>query len=121
MSDKYDDAIAYLTEHPDEVENAWKRPYTYGPIGRTAHVAGCLFQGVCRTAAEYYDVRNPMGCLTQLKMYPDNYKYACSPETREEIIKDPEIPARSGCFSLDDLQRFAYWQRRLDQELNREV
>ena len=35
MSDKYDDAVAYLTAHPDEISWAWGRP--------AVHEAGCLF------------------------------------------------------------------------------
>ena len=53
MRDKYDDAIAYLTEHPEQIHQVWNNPEKYP--------AGCLFEYAGDPHAR------DIGCLTLIR------------------------------------------------------
>lgn len=56
------------------------------------------------------------GCLTQVKGNP--YSWAWTDELTDEIRRDPLIPASPKHIKTrEQLERFAYWQRRLDREI----
>lgn len=107
MKDKYDIAIEYLTEYPEEILDTWNSPFNY------PH--GCLFQMV--TPSGNYQTpewnSDQCGCLTQVKYksYP-----AWTPELTNEICNDERIPS-SRNITVADLPVFAEWQRRLDREI----
>jgi len=107
MPDKYDKAIAYLTQHPKEIMDAW---YDGGVCQLpSAHPAACLFQ---------YAGNSPFkccGCLTMVK----NGCRAETPELTKAIRADERIPNGCEAITLEHLPVFAEWQRRLDKELNR--
>lgn len=102
--DKYDRAVAYLTEHPEEIQEAWANPIR--------HEAGCIFgyaAGPDRKMIHY------IGCLTQIK----GGLFRAETEALTEAIRaDVRIPDRFDITVLN-LPVFAEWQRRLDVELNR--
>ena len=95
MPDKYDAAIEYLTEHPDEILPAWNTPYE--------HRAGCLFVYTAPGC----------GCLTQIRYG----KPAPTPELAREIGSDKRIPHLGRDITLLHLPVFAEWNRRLDREI----
>lgn len=114
MGDKYDKAIAYLTEHPEEIFNAWS-------INGTAddpreHPAHCLFQ---RTDGNDYDDDSHCGCLTEVKAMCDKRPRAPTYALTIAIRNDTRIPTDVEQITVADLPVFAEWQRRIDKELNR--
>ncbi len=102
MSDKYDEAVAYLTKHPRKIFDAWDLP------DETPH--GCLFMPVRG------DYSFCCGCLTEVA---SGLRRACTNELTEAIRADVRIPTNPREITPDDLPVFAEWQRRIDLELNR--
>ncbi len=96
MRDKYDEAIDYLTESPDEILDAWDEALY--------HSAGDLF----RYCGDGYRC----GCLTQVKA--GQYE-AATPELTTEIRADHRIPSDPESITVLDLPVFAEWQRRMDK------
>lgn len=111
MKDKYDIAIEYLTEHPEEIYATWSTP--------SGSPHGCLFQMV--TPSGNYQTpewnSDQCGCLTQVKYtsYP-----AWTSELTDEIRDDERIPSLRN-ITVADLPVFAEWQRRLDREIRNVV
>lgn len=106
--DKYDLAIDYLTEHPDEIYDSWNDGIvTYN---NPHPVSSCLFGS---TGALY-----ACGCLTQVKSgrFPAN-----NDELTRAIRADERIPEDAHYITINNLPVFAEWQRRLDKELGRIV
>lgn len=107
--DKYDKAIEYLTEHPEEIKKAWGYCST--------HEAGCLF--------DYAGSKFGCGCLTLVRdsfLFPQKYHVpfvAQTPELTEAIGRDERIPYSENDITLDHLPVFAEWQRKLDKYLAR--
>lgn len=100
--DKYDDAVAYLTEHPNEIYDAWCTP--------SSHPAGCLFTYVGPEPTD-----NAYGCLTQIHRFPTAYK-AFTPELKERIIASKALTSiKHESITVDKLKYFAMWQRRIDK------
>lgn len=130
--DKYDQAIAYLTDFPNEIEQAWAQP--------ADHPAGCLFQQASRInlSTGNFEKQHPVeagehviciGCLTQIRRdakdilpvinYVNIPYCAITPDLTKEIALDTRIPDSPDRVGLEHLPVFAEWQRRLDKELNR--
>lgn len=117
--DKYDRAIAYLTEHPEQIRDAWSGAYE--------HPGGSLFRFAGPSA--YLDcpdwTKQICGCLTQISKTADwlpddpNKYVAWTPELTEAIAADERIPKRPEHIRVEHLPVFAEWQRKLDRELNR--
>ena len=95
-TDEYDEAVTYLTQHPDEIIAAWNYPWY--------HSAGCLFVPTTRGG----------GCLTQVKA---GNMSAPTPELAAEIRDDGDLPPDVSGITAKNLHVFAAWQRRLDREL----
>lgn len=108
MSDKYDKAIEYFNENPDEIVKIWNNP-----IGDPN---GCLFQYVSETGRYFSNEDKPCGCLVQIRGYGE---CACTKELTDAIYADTRIPRSENCITLANLHVFAEWQRRIDKELNR--
>lgn len=104
MKDKYDEAMAYLFEHPEEIRDAWADPYD--------HVAGCLFQYATRGKPGIFE---GFGCLTMVR----GVCRAATQELTAAIRADERIPRSVEDATADTLPVFAEWQRRLDKELER--
>ena len=105
MADVYDEAVAHLTEHPDEIYESW---------GDYSGLGGLLFMDAAR---DDYD-RNDMlcGCLTQIRC---GIFRAQTNELTEAIRADERIPSNGGDITVEHLPLFAEWQRRIDAELGR--
>lgn len=103
--DKYDEQIAYLTEHPEKIYDSW---------------------GSCDGLFEYASTdrsvrRRPdgkvCGCLTMIRMI-DHY-HAYTDDLTERIRADERIPDDPDRITVAHLPVFAEWQRILDKELKR--
>lgn len=96
--DKYDVAIAYLTQHPGEMPKAWTNPKD--------HPAGALFNIIPGIGL----------CLTMIRWREGRWSFT---GTAAEIARDSRIPLGPGQLRLSHLPVFAEWQRRLDRESGR--
>lgn len=120
MPDKYDLAIEYLREHPDEIRDAWSDGYG------GSHPACCLFKAAspsgCANRAPHAKGSAACGCLTLVRRGVDDWEMpqtAWTPELAEAIRTDERIPTSDKEITLDHLPVFAEWQRRIDRELGR--
>ena len=114
MADKYDEAIAYLTEHPEEIRSAWYSVHD----GSTPHMrlAHCLFQH-CTPSGNLQSIGDcPVGCLTIVR---SGSAPAWTNQLTESIMLDDRLPDNEIDICVEHLPVFAEWQRRLDKELNR--
>lgn len=108
MKDKYDLAVAYLTENPQEIFTAWQQTGT--------HRAGCLFKYI---APDEGSRHFPCGCMTMIRA--DEKRYAVSKDGRQDtfltsaIRSDKRIPEDSRDIGIPHLPVFAEWQRRIDK------
>jgi len=115
LPDKYQLAIEYLIDHPDEIEAAWSQP--------KIHAAGCLF--LCVTPdGSVSSIRTEdghcygVGCLTQICGGHNGIPiHACTSKLTNAIKADERIPLCKEEITLLDLPVFAEWQRRLDVEI----
>jgi len=97
--DKYDVAVDYLTQHPEEISEAWGWPDT--------HPAGCLFS----YCGDWED--DDVGCLTMVRAGLS----AATEELTLAIRADARLPDDETKITVEHLPVFAEWQRRLDKEL----
>ena len=111
--DKYDEAVAYLTEHPDEISAAWCVPEDGDESGCAK--AHCLFQYVTPTGEACCGGRY-CGCPT---LIVGRSFRAWTDELTVAIRADQRIPKNPDNITIDHLSIFAEWQRRIDKELNR--
>lgn len=110
MKDKYDEAVEYLTAHPEVISEAWNRPHkTRG---------GCLFMPTDVVYNEDFQEAR-CGCLTQIRRSEGIYSNGPTPELTAAIRADERIPKTKETITVDSLPVFAEWQRRIDTELNR--
>lgn len=116
--DKYDAAIEYLTEHPDEIEEAWASPFYFYSDG------GCLFVFVTPTGDPCCE-GHVCGCLTTIR---NNSALAWTTELTSAIRADEGIPHDMLAFidafyglTVDErrasLSPFGEWQRRFDKTI----
>jgi hypothetical protein len=115
--DRYDEAIAYLTEHPEDIVEAWDTPLD--------NPGGALFMG-CKRFPDLYSC-----CLTQVASgQADAETYELTKRIREDMrIPRFTTAAKAAEASWNDLfpikvehlPVFAEWHRKMDIELNREA
>lgn len=112
--DKYDRALAYLTDHPKEIRAAWCE----ARHRKRQHVAHCLFDYVTPTGRSTWPLGNgAYGCLTQIA--GGNVFVAYTDALTQAIKSDDRIPKNMYDIGIADLPIFAEWQRRIDKELRR--
>lgn len=120
MSDKYDEAIKYLTKaikrNPNAFNSAWNNPLDYRARG------GVLFQFV---QEDGFNFHGSCGCLTQIKgELEDAQTKSLTRRIREDVRIPTKIPTENSSVAereefLSRLPVFAEWQRIIDKELNR--
>ncbi len=98
--DKYDEAIAYLAERPDEIVDAWGE-CSWRNRASVDHEAGALF-AVTGTNC---------GCLTQIRSGEQDAPTAA---LTDAIRADHRIPSDPDRITVDHLEVFAEWQRKID-------
>jgi hypothetical protein len=110
MKDKYDEAVEYLTEHPEMIDAVWNEPDEFS--------AGCLFGFASPDGSRMYAIGNnaTCGCLTEVKA--GNFR-AYTHELTAAIRADNRIPEDGSEITSADLPVFAEWQRRIDAGLGR--
>jgi hypothetical protein len=116
MADKYDEAVAYLTEHPEHISLAWsfQAPETAAAI-KQAH---CLFQHVTASGRSEWRNGTACGCLTTIRA---EYGIAATDDLTTRIRGDARIPKLIDEVGPQHLHIMRDWQRRIDKELNREA
>ena len=108
--DKYDEAIAYLTEHPEEIYRAW---HTCG-----THPHGCLFEFCSPDGSNNKRADGEKcGCLTMVRGLSKIGGVAWTDALTEEIRTDERLPKSGSEITVEHLPVFAEWQRRLDREI----
>jgi len=100
--DKYDEAVAYLTEKPMEIIEAWECPGQYDP--------GVLFQFTTSDGMNHFDNGIRCGCLTQVRRGANS----ANCHLTEAIRSDDRIPTVIDDVTPSHLPIFAAWQRYLD-------
>ena len=104
-NESYDDALAYLTAHPEKIRKAWDLPAGQG---------GCLFAYATKDGGFPCGL---VGCLTMIRLYrntQDPNVSAFGPEITQAIRDDERLPDRPADITVEHLPVFAEWQRRLD-------
>ncbi len=108
LKDKLQAAVNYLTEHPEEIEDAWSKTYS--------SESGCLFRYAHpNTNAEVSATANgeKCGCLLMIK----SGKYlAYTPTLTEQIMKDDRLPIGPNNITVAHLPIFQEWMLRLAVE-----
>lgn len=120
--DKYDEAIAYLTAHPEEIYSAWcDAGETDGNHKGLPGVE--LFAMARRDGKDSY--QNGCGCLTMIRNSEFRQVVSADQEKSHRLTQairaDHRLPCSGSLITPADLPVFAEWQRRLDRELNEEV
>jgi hypothetical protein len=114
--DKYDIAVTYLREHPEEIHDAWNHPqgrYEGENLGEP--LFGYVAPNPGRSLSILPDGCSKMcGCLTQIV---SGVREAYTQELTKQIRADKRIPHSD--ITVNDLEVFAEWQRKIDKELNR--
>lgn len=108
--DRYDEAVAYLTEHPDKIQATWASPFLH------VHTGGALFQTAADTKR---DTAICYGCLTQIRQLPHFYR-SQTPNLTKAILDDDRLPTNEKEITVAHLPIFAEWQRKIDEETGRD-
>jgi hypothetical protein len=116
--DHYDGEVRYLTENWDDVYDAWNTPSDW--VGR----GGSLFGHV--TLLQSTGVSHLLrpdgkwcGCLVQIRKGDGDV--AWWPEVTNEIRRDTRLPTKPEGITVESLDAFAEWQRRIDVLREQEV
>lgn len=126
--DKYDLAIDYLTQNPEQIRDAWGNPEDYE--GRGGELFG--FVGPDWKSNDnkvrYDGVHGTCGCLQQIRAAKVNGKHenmaealdgdqmtgSYWPRLWDKIANDRNLPHDEDDITVEDLPVFAEWQREID-------
>ena len=113
MMDRYDEAIAYLNKHPEELEFAGNYP-------GDSPVAGCLFVNASPTLYLYQKKPNGkwLGDPVSIHGNPGHYTAEDDVVTRM-IVTDVRLPNSIKECGLEHLPVLAEYQRKFDKWWNR--
>ena len=124
MNDKYDDAMEYLIEHPEDIYEAWSTP---GDMeGRGGELFGFVAPQWDDASSSVYNTdgvyAGTCGCLQQIrkeKVQGGTGKSGTMcmshwPRLWENIARDVRIPSEADEIGVEDLPVFAEWQREID-------
>ena len=109
--DKYDRAVAYLTEHPELIQDAWAldMPGDTEKEKEIARDCEALFAYAGQAPG-----RDHCGCLTQIRSGERGRDRAATPELTALIRADERIPLDSAGLGVECLVAFAELQRVID-------
>jgi len=102
--DRYDEAVAYLREHPTEIGGIWYFP--------RRHAAGCLFAFLSPDSRRKH-AGNECGCPTMVK---SGHYEAWTPELTA-FVRSADIPADGRLTRPEHLDTFAEIQRLADKTI----
>ena len=111
--DQYDEAVEYLTAHPEKINRAW--------LLTDEEPGGCLFLFADEFSSGTGNGRMT-GCLTMIRQ---GDCLAQTDDLTEAIRSDTRIPTSRGLDDMTEAERiaslpvFAEWQRRIDAALDR--
>jgi len=124
--DVYDEAIEYLTAHPEDIYDAWASPGAYEGRG------GELFGFVApQWDDSHYSVKDrngvrvgTCGCLQQIREakgegFDGTSGHAVMSYWNrlwDAIASDRRIPSDASDITVEDLPVFAEWQREIDEK-----
>lgn len=111
--DIYDRAVAFLTSHPEQIADAWDRPF--------CHPAGILFQ-VASPSGNYQVANDRIGHCGEICEIVSGQAVAFTDEMTEIIREDERIPQIGEEFpdiKVESLEAFAEWQRVFDMTWER--
>lgn len=118
--DKYDRAIAFLTENPNLIHKTWNNAgYSVDDIASRERMTYAQAEATCLfvMASMNGQHRRNCGCLTQIRAWTD---YGSEwPDLTKEIKADIRIPTRGEHIEVGHLKVFADYQRRIDREYGR--
>jgi len=108
LKKKLKDAVAYLTEHPQEIQNSWRNPYREkcGVLFRFAHPTPIVTSEDRNTKSG----RGHCGCLTQIRR---RIYSAYTPELTKAIRADKRLPRSPDAVTAEDLPFFQEWMLKL--------
>ena len=121
--DKYDHAIDYLTEHPENIESAWGDPSGWeGKGGELFGFVGPDWKSSTNPGLHERIETGTCGCLQQIRQ---SFKHGGDgtsgsmtmshwPRLWQKIADDRSLPSESEAIGVEDLPVFADWQRELD-------
>lgn len=114
-TDCYDIAIAYLCQHPEELESAARDPGDH-PI------AGCLFLNAARAPYSYHKMPNGrfLGDPIAIHGKPEHFT-AQDDIITERLVNDNSLPCSIQECNLGHLSRLAEYQREFDRRWDRKV
>ena len=123
--DKYDHAIDYLTEHPEDIHDAWQSPGTWaGKGGELFGFVGPDWKSSSNPALHERLETGTCGCLQQIRLAAangydgtsGNMKMSHWPRLWQKIADDRSLPSDSNKITVADLPVFAMWQREIDEK-----
>jgi hypothetical protein len=121
--DKYDFAIEYLHENPDDIGDAWGSPQEYaGKGGELFGFVGPDWTSNSQNVRYEGSVGGTCGCLQQIRKAKEDgndgtYGEMCMshwPRLWEQIASDRRLPFDQSDIGLEELPVFAEWQRKVD-------
>lgn len=112
MKDKYDEAVEFLTDYPDEIQYAWEH------VKENLYEGGALFlwcnPNKSSNQKPNFQPGKLCGCLTQIRQDPTTWA-AFTPGLTKKIQEDSRIPTDATQITVDKLPLFAAWQRFMDR------
>ena len=121
--DKYDHAIDYLMEHPEDIHDAWADPGSWeGKGGELFGFVAPDWRDGNSDVVYRGEVKGPCGCLQQIRAAKKEGSDGSSgsqemshwPRLWESIARDRRLPEEGSLIGIDDLPVFAEWQRKVD-------
>jgi len=123
--DKYDHAIDYLTEHPENIESAWGNPKEWeGKGGELFGFVGPNWKSSSNPGLHGRIQTGTCGCLQQIRAAFKGGSDGTSgfmemshwPRLWQKIADDRSLPYESDEIGVEDLPVFAMWQREIDEK-----
>jgi len=123
--DKYDHAIDYLTEHPENIEAAWGNPSEWeGKGGELFGFVGPDWKSSTNPGLHGRIKTGTCGCLQQIRAAfkaggdgtSGHMEMSHWPRLWQTIADDRSLPSKSEDIGVGDLPVFAMWQREIDEK-----
>jgi hypothetical protein len=125
IPDKYDHAIEYLVNNPEDIHDAWANPGEYeGRGGELFGFVGPDWQSNSNAVLDRDGSHlGTCGCLQQIRQAKKSGSDGKSggmvmsywARMWEKIANDRSLPSESDDIGISDLPVFAHWQREVDE------